>query len=171
MEDQGAVFESCEELLGGGVEEGWKALESTSKEGDYCSIERMQVSTEEGNPARLELREKTRVNERTFATAKKMHTQDDKVDAAEVGELAKFIRERGQDEVHSEEENALLEEIAEICIYFQRLVTLKEFGVKDGIALAHDLLWTAFSAKKRVERLEEVVEKSRTLKELCLRHS
>ena len=72
MEDQGAVFESCEELLGGGAEEGCKALESTSKEGDYCSIERMQVNKEEGNPARLELREKTRVNERTFAAAKKM---------------------------------------------------------------------------------------------------
>ncbi|GMH47367.1 hypothetical protein TL16_g00047 [Triparma laevis f. inornata] len=100
MADQKAVFKSCEELFGDGGEEGWKALESTSKDVemsmkyfpsekgersvgtgkavgvvdcsaeevaawvmDVCSNERMRISTEERNPARLELREKTRVNE------------------------------------------------------------------------------------------------------------
>ena len=47
-----------------------------------------------------------------------------------------------------------LGEIAEISIYFQRLVPLKRYKVEDGVALAHDLLWMATSAKKRVERLK-----------------
>ena len=38
---------------------------------DYCNNERMRVSKEERNPARLELREKARVNENTMATVKK----------------------------------------------------------------------------------------------------
>ena len=33
---------------------------------DYCRNERMRVSKEEGNPARLELREKTRVNDHAW---------------------------------------------------------------------------------------------------------
>ena len=39
---------------------------------DYCNYERMRISREEGNPARVMLREKARVNEVTFATVKKM---------------------------------------------------------------------------------------------------
>ncbi|GMH65896.1 hypothetical protein TrLO_g8811 [Triparma laevis f. longispina] len=39
---------------------------------DYCNNEGMRKSKEIGNPAALELREKARVNERTFATVKKM---------------------------------------------------------------------------------------------------
>lgn len=35
---------------------------------DFCSNEGMRVSKEEGNPARLELRDKARENEATFAT-------------------------------------------------------------------------------------------------------
>ena len=107
MGDEVAVFESSEGLLGDGVEEGWKALESTSKEVemsmkyfppkkgersvatgkavgvvdysaeevaawqmDYCSNERMRISKEEGNPARLELREKSEQGVRQFADAK-----------------------------------------------------------------------------------------------------
>ena len=38
---------------------------------DVCSNERMRINREEGHPARLELREKARENERTFATVKK----------------------------------------------------------------------------------------------------
>ncbi|GMH91106.1 hypothetical protein TL16_g11959 [Triparma laevis f. inornata] len=109
IEDQKAVFASCEELLGGEAEEGWKALESTSpevemsfkyfppKKGersigtgkavcvvdcsaeevaawvmDICCNESMMISKEEGDPAKLELRERARANERTFATVKKM---------------------------------------------------------------------------------------------------
>ncbi|GMH72175.1 hypothetical protein TrLO_g7138 [Triparma laevis f. longispina] len=110
MADQMPVFESCEEILGDGGGEGWKALESTSqdvemsmkyfppKKGersigtgkvvgvvdcsaeevaawvmDVCSNKGMRRNVKEGGDlARLELREKTRVNERTFATVKKM---------------------------------------------------------------------------------------------------
>ncbi|GMH67615.1 hypothetical protein TL16_g04726 [Triparma laevis f. inornata] len=109
MNDQVAVFASCQELLGGEGEEGWKVLGSTSKEVemsmkyfppekgersigtgksvgivdcsaeevaawvmDYCNNERVRISKEEGNPARLELRAKARVNEFTAATVKKM---------------------------------------------------------------------------------------------------
>ncbi|GMH47137.1 hypothetical protein TL16_g12449 [Triparma laevis f. inornata] len=64
-----------------------------------------------------------------------------------------------------------LEEIAEESIYFQRLVPLEDYGVEDGQCLGHDLLWQASSAKKRVERLKKVDEKSRALGELCFRHS
>lgn len=39
---------------------------------DYRSNERMRISKLEGNPARLELRKRARVNENTFATVKKM---------------------------------------------------------------------------------------------------
>ncbi|GMH55451.1 hypothetical protein TL16_g01910 [Triparma laevis f. inornata] len=60
-----------------------------------------------------------------------------------------------------------LGEIIGVSVYFQRLVPLKEYGLDDGIALAHDLLWTAPSAKKRVERLAEAFEKSRALRELA----
>ncbi|GMI12302.1 hypothetical protein TrLO_g650 [Triparma laevis f. longispina] len=38
---------------------------------DFCSNERMRVSKEKGNPARLELREKARWNENTFAFVRK----------------------------------------------------------------------------------------------------
>ncbi|GMH47290.1 hypothetical protein TL16_g00027 [Triparma laevis f. inornata] len=109
MGDQLPVYRRCEELLGDGGEEGWKALESPcpdvqmkirylkpNKEErsiatgmgigvvdcsaeemaawmmDYCSNERMRISKEEGNPARLELRNKARLNEATFASVKKM---------------------------------------------------------------------------------------------------
>ncbi|GMI07790.1 hypothetical protein TrLO_g11561 [Triparma laevis f. longispina] len=37
--------------------------------------------------------------------------QDEKVDAADLREMATFMRERAQDEVYSEEENALLERV------------------------------------------------------------
>ena len=59
-----------------------------------------------------------------------------------------------------------LEEMAGVSIYFQRLVPLGEYGVGDGIALAHDLLWKASSSKLRVGRFKEVLLKSRALKEL-----
>ncbi|GMI03401.1 hypothetical protein TrLO_g3008 [Triparma laevis f. longispina] len=109
MVDQVAIFEVCQELLGEGGEEGWEALESTSKDiemsmkyfpskkgersigtgkavgvvdssaeevaawvMDFCNNERMRISTHERNPARLELREKARVNKNTAATVKKM---------------------------------------------------------------------------------------------------
>ncbi|GMH86762.1 hypothetical protein TL16_g10646 [Triparma laevis f. inornata] len=39
---------------------------------DYCSNERTRISTEEGNPARLELTEKARANEIAVATVKKL---------------------------------------------------------------------------------------------------
>ncbi|GMI09389.1 hypothetical protein TrLO_g6824 [Triparma laevis f. longispina] len=51
-------------------------------------------------------------------------------------------------------------EMIGVSIYFQRLVRLEDYGVEDGIALAHDLLWTTSSAKKRVERLAEVLKES-----------
>ena len=37
---------------------------------EHCSNERMRVSREKGNPARLELRKKATENEMTFATVK-----------------------------------------------------------------------------------------------------
>ncbi|GMH69388.1 hypothetical protein TL16_g05146 [Triparma laevis f. inornata] len=61
-----------------------------------------------------------------------------------------------------------LEVMAVVSIYFQRLVRLEDYGVKDGLGLAHDLLWRATSSKKRVKRMKEVVEKSRGLRELIL---
>jgi hypothetical protein len=39
---------------------------------DYCNNERMRVSREKGNLARLMLRKKARVNDVTVATVKKM---------------------------------------------------------------------------------------------------
>ncbi|GMH70055.1 hypothetical protein TrLO_g14469 [Triparma laevis f. longispina] len=39
---------------------------------DYCSNERMRINFSEGNPARIELREKARENEAIFATVKAM---------------------------------------------------------------------------------------------------
>ncbi|GMH50027.1 hypothetical protein TrLO_g5070 [Triparma laevis f. longispina] len=59
-----------------------------------------------------------------------------------------------------------LNEVIEVSIYFQRLVPLEEYREADGVALAHDLLWMAPSGKKRVERLAEIVEKSRAMREL-----
>ncbi|GMH95050.1 hypothetical protein TL16_g13066 [Triparma laevis f. inornata] len=65
-----------------------------------------------------------------------------------------------------------LEEIADVSVYFQRRVPLAKYGVKDGVALGHDMLWkTASSGKKRVQCLEEVLTKSQALKELNLRHT
>ncbi|GMI01553.1 hypothetical protein TrLO_g10206 [Triparma laevis f. longispina] len=61
-----------------------------------------------------------------------------------------------------------LEVMAVVSIYFQRLVRLEDYGVNDGLGLAHDLLWRATSSKKRVKRMKEVVEKSRGLRELIL---
>lgn len=58
-----------------------------------------------------------------------------------------------------------------MSIYFQRLVPLEECGVKDGQCLAHDLLWKAPKAKQRVEKVKEVLTKSRALKELSSTHS
>ncbi|GMH82067.1 hypothetical protein TL16_g09138 [Triparma laevis f. inornata] len=63
-----------------------------------------------------------------------------------------------------------LEDIAEISIYFQRLVPLVEYTVEDGKTLGHDLLWKAENSKQRVQRLKEVVEKSRALRELSLKY-
>ncbi|GMH53591.1 hypothetical protein TrLO_g210 [Triparma laevis f. longispina] len=51
-----------------------------------------------------------------------------------------------------------------------RLVPLEDFTAEDGQALGNDLLWKAEHSKKRVERLKEVVEKSRTLQELNLKY-
>ncbi|GMH65899.1 hypothetical protein TrLO_g8812 [Triparma laevis f. longispina] len=59
-----------------------------------------------------------------------------------------------------------LEEMIGVSIYFQRLVPLKEYRAEDGIALAQDLLWMAPSANKRVERLKEVLTRSRAMREL-----
>jgi hypothetical protein len=56
--------------------------------------------------------------------------------------------------------------MAGVSIYFQRLVPLGKYGVGDGKALAHDLLWKASSSKMRVGRFKEVLLKSRALKEL-----
>ena len=39
---------------------------------DFCSNDRMRIHREEGESARLELKEKARENERTFATVKKV---------------------------------------------------------------------------------------------------
>ncbi|GMH61177.1 hypothetical protein TL16_g03202 [Triparma laevis f. inornata] len=39
---------------------------------DYCSNDRMRISIEEGNPARLELRNKARINENSVASLKAM---------------------------------------------------------------------------------------------------
>jgi hypothetical protein len=50
--------------------------------------------------------------------------------------------------------------VADMSIYFQRLVPLEEYDANDGKALGHDLLWRASSSKKRVERLSEVLKKS-----------
>ncbi|GMH58858.1 hypothetical protein TrLO_g8001 [Triparma laevis f. longispina] len=57
-------------------------------------------------------------------------------------------------------------EIIGVSIYFQRLIPLKEYKVEDGIALANDLLWMTSSGKKRIERLKEVLTRSRAMREL-----
>ncbi|GMH90953.1 hypothetical protein TL16_g11919 [Triparma laevis f. inornata] len=59
-----------------------------------------------------------------------------------------------------------LEEITNASVYFQRLVRLEDYKVEDGQALAHDLLWTATSGKKRVDRLKEVAEQSRAMRDM-----
>ena len=59
-----------------------------------------------------------------------------------------------------------LGEIIGVSIYFQRLVRLEYYGVENGVALAHDLLWMASSAKKRVEQLAEVLKANRAMREL-----
>ncbi|GMH92016.1 hypothetical protein TrST_g565 [Triparma strigata] len=64
-----------------------------------------------------------------------------------------------------------LEETVDLAIYFQRLVPLEAFSSEDGRVLAYDILWTANSRKKRLERMKEVVEKSSALRELCSRYS
>ncbi|GMH53091.1 hypothetical protein TL16_g01370 [Triparma laevis f. inornata] len=79
----------------------------------------------------------------------------------------KFGASRGVQKIFVERR---LGEIIEISIYFQRLVPLEDFTAEDGQALGNDLLWKAEHSKKRVERLKEVVEKSRTLQELNLKY-
>ena len=59
-----------------------------------------------------------------------------------------------------------LDTVADMSIYFQRLVPLEEYDANDGKALGHDLLWRASSSKKRVERLTEMFKNSRGLREL-----
>ncbi|GMI04522.1 hypothetical protein TrLO_g15473 [Triparma laevis f. longispina] len=53
-----------------------------------------------------------------------------------------------------------------VVIWLRRLIPLEEYGVEDGIALAHDLLWMASSGKKRAERAKEVLKESRAMREL-----
>lgn len=58
-----------------------------------------------------------------------------------------------------------LEEIADMSIYFQRLVPLEDYEPMHGSALGQDLLWKAGLTKwRRIERLEEVVLRSKALK-------
>lgn len=60
-----------------------------------------------------------------------------------------------------------LGEMADMSIYFQRLVPLTGLSADDGKALGHDLLWKASSSsKKRVERLRQVFERSTALTEM-----
>ncbi|GMH76095.1 hypothetical protein TL16_g06968 [Triparma laevis f. inornata] len=59
-----------------------------------------------------------------------------------------------------------LDEIAKVSIYFHRLLPLCEYEAVDGKALGHDLLWKVATSKKRFERLKEVGEKSRGMKEI-----
>ena len=55
-----------------------------------------------------------------------------------------------------------LEEIADISVYFQRLVPLREYKKEDGKALGYDLLWgVELSSRKRVARLMKAFGKSR----------
>ena len=53
-----------------------------------------------------------------------------------------------------------------VSIYFQRLVPLGEYEAGDGKALAQDLLWKTSSSKTRIKKFEEVLMKSRALKDL-----
>ncbi|GMH74562.1 hypothetical protein TL16_g06498 [Triparma laevis f. inornata] len=59
-----------------------------------------------------------------------------------------------------------LEEIADISVYFQRLVPLMEYTAEDGVALGYDLLWKIGSSKERVERFLIVLKESHALREL-----
>ncbi|GMI09905.1 hypothetical protein TrLO_g15291 [Triparma laevis f. longispina] len=75
----------------------------------------------------------------------------------------------GLGSTHNETKNLLhrrLEEIWECSVYFQRLLPLKEYGLEDGVALGHDLLFSAFTPKKRIERLGLVRKSSLGLEEL-----
>ncbi|GMH68630.1 hypothetical protein TL16_g04977 [Triparma laevis f. inornata] len=51
-----------------------------------------------------------------------------------------------------------------------RLVPLKAYGVEDGRALGFDLLWRVEFSNNRVERLKEVFEMSRALRESSLKY-
>ena len=53
-----------------------------------------------------------------------------------------------------------------VSIYFQRLVPLGEYEAGDGKALGQDLLWKTSSSKTRIKKFEEVLMKSRALKDL-----
>ncbi|GMI17500.1 hypothetical protein TrLO_g6041 [Triparma laevis f. longispina] len=64
-----------------------------------------------------------------------------------------------------------LKYIADVSVYFQRLVPLEACKAEDGVGMGYDILWKASSPKKRLERLAEVVDRSRTLRELSLVHS
>ena len=59
---------------------------------------------------------------------------------------------------------------ANISIYFQRLIQLKDFTEDDGAAVAHDLIFNTVSSKGRVGRLPEVLEKNFALAELMKRY-
>lgn len=49
-----------------------------------------------------------------------------------------------------------LNEVAEISIYFQRLMPLEVYGEEEGEALGYDLMWNTGSSSKRVKRIELV---------------
>ena len=62
--------------------------------------------------------------------------------------------------------NMRLDEAGKVSIYFQRRVRLEDMAKEDGEALAYDVLFSSNSAKQRVERLPEVLERSAALAEL-----
>ncbi|GMH68801.1 hypothetical protein TrLO_g1825 [Triparma laevis f. longispina] len=108
MEDQKAIFKSCEELLGGGGEEGWKALESTTSR--ECRVTYITQLDAGGSIPTWVVDKKVDVALSVVQLAIDEFRQE-KVNAAELREKATFMRERGQDEVYSEEEKALLERV------------------------------------------------------------
>ncbi|GMH61834.1 hypothetical protein TrLO_g9121 [Triparma laevis f. longispina] len=103
MEDQAPLFESCKQLLGDeNSDYGWRKLASPCP---HIDMKIQYFPPQKG--------------ERTVATGKAVGIvdspaeEDEKIDAAERLDLATFMRERWQDEVYSEEENALLQRILE----------------------------------------------------------
>ncbi|GMH56376.1 hypothetical protein TrST_g4156 [Triparma strigata] len=59
-----------------------------------------------------------------------------------------------------------LNDVAEISIYFQRLMPLSDYGLAEGEALGYDLMWNTGSSKKRVRRIRIVAKESLALREL-----